>query len=308
MMTFAERPASQTWETIPIGDRADHLAWAWFKPANVPNGMILRVPDALYQTDPHFAAQITLRWLLHSSGVDPASLAMWQVYGVTYDGMQGMNPLLDLPVPPPVPGMDPSIVVYIAAQQFVPVATVEPATSTTEKWSIEEMFDHMDNDWRAAMDTDKDMVRKRKKLADMHKTLKNLNRDLNPQERLHGTNEDKREWIDARRWLRDCMVRIEVCIRDFDIGDTSAAGRKRMLEHLNKQYVQPRKQFEGMEQAQRDFEAYRKAVTTLQMHMNNAYQVAAINGERRAQAILGRIAAKVREATTRRNALGVMFD
>jgi hypothetical protein len=70
----------------------------------------------------------------------------------------------------------------------------------------------------------------------------------------------------------------------------------------------PRQQFDGLGQAQRDYKTYRKMVTTLQGNMKNALLSATDNGERRAQQVLSRIAAKVRAAKTKKNFLGVVLD
>jgi hypothetical protein len=97
-------------------------------------------------------------------------------------------------------------------------------------------------------------------------------------------------------------------MKSFDIGDTSAAGRKNVLEQTYGQMIVPRREFPRLEQTQRDFEAHRKAMSTLQSTMNTALSIAATQGERRAQGVLSRIAAKIRDAQTKRNFLGVIVD
>lgn len=85
--------------------------WAWFKPAAVPQGLIVRIPDEASQ-----AQSLTLRTVLHLTGVDSTWVAMWQVYGMAYPGMNGANPLLDQPLPTLVAGADPNLVVFVAAR------------------------------------------------------------------------------------------------------------------------------------------------------------------------------------------------
>ena len=314
---FAFRPPSQTWEQVRIGDGPQSFLWVWFKPATAPQGLIVRVPEDASQ-----ALGLTLRSILHFTGVDPAWVAMWQVYGMTYHpGMNGANPLLDQPIPAPVAGVDPSVVIYVGAPQpaFMPMPPMMPLAAmsmmspaiqaaTPNSGNTAEVLERLDIEWNAAMDVEKDLERLRKLLVDLMGRLKSLNRDLNPDERLYSSREDKQDWTDARRFLRDSDNRLRACIKEFDIGDPSSAGHKRHFESLHSQFVAPRLPFDGMEQALNGFQFYRKLLTTLQGKMNSVFLAAQSNGERRAQMVLARIANKVRESSNKKTALGVALD
>ncbi len=311
---FAFRPPSQAWEQIRFADGPQSFLWAWFKPAAVPQGLIVRIPDEASQ-----AQSLTLRAVLHLTGVDSTWVAMWQVYGMAYPGMNGANPLLDQPLPTLVAGADPNLVVFVAAPQpsymtpmapfaappMMPSASVSTSARTSQ---TAELLERLDTEWNAAMDVEKDLDRLRKMLVDLTSRLKTLNRDLNPDERLYSSREDKQDWQDARRFLRDSDNRLRACIKEFDIGDSSSAGHKRHYEHLHAQFVAPRVPFDGMEQALNGFEFYRKLLTTLQGKMNSTFLGAQSNGERRAQMVLARIANKVRESSNKKTALGAALD
>ncbi len=311
---FAFRPPSQAWEQIRFADGPQSFLWVWFKPAAVPQGLIVRIPDEASQ-----AQSLTLRTVLHLIGIDPTWVAMWQVYGMVYPGMNGANPLLDQPIPVLVAGADPNLVVCVATPQptymppmmpFVTSPLMPPASVSTSAPTSQsaELLERLDTEWNAAMDVEKDLERLRKMLVDMASRLKTLNRDLNPDERLYSSREDKQDWQDARRFLRDSDNRLRACVKEFDIGDPSSAGHKRHFEQLHVQFVIPRVPFDGMEQALNGFEFYRKLLTTLQGKMNNAFLGAQSNGERRAQMVLARIANKVRESSNKKTALGAALD
>lgn len=314
---FAFRPPSQTWEPIRCGDGPQSFVWAWFKPATAPQGLIVRLPDDVSQVP-----GLTLRAILNLTGVDPTWLAMWQVQGMSFPGMGGVNPLLDQPLPPPVAGADPNIAIFVAAPQpsFAPMAMpmmaqapmpmMPPMRASNQPITAQtaEVLERLDVEWTAAMDVEKDLDRLRKMLVDMMSRLKSLNRDLNPDERLYSSREDKQDWLDARRFLRDSDNRLRAAVKEFDIGDPSSAGHKRHFEGLYSQFVQPRLPFDGMEQALNGFEFYRKLLTTLHGKMNSVYLAAQSNAERRAQMVLARIANKVREAGNKKTALGVALD
>lgn len=371
---FARRPPSQAWEPITAPDRLPNSAWAWFKPPAVPHGLILRIaPEAFQSAAP--TTQWTMRQLLLAADIDPACVIMWRVNGVALPAAGGTNPLLDLPVPAPVPGADPNIVIAIAlpampvlppafppgmalpgnnlaaasgpnghvAVGALPVGTFAPghampgfpavpqpisaipggATPAHGLPAISnrkhepvipapahllEAYEHVEQDWRACQEAEKDLSRLRQQLLDMMGRLKALNRELTGPERLHSTNQEKKDWLNARRMLRDCTNRLWKCIKAHDIGYTSSAGQRRSFEEIYEKYIAPRRHFEGFQDADRAFGSYRKIVTTLHIEMTNALSSAQLDGERRAQQVLARIAEKIREAGNRKNFLGVMLD
>lgn len=313
---FAVRPPSQAWEQIRFADGPQSFLWVWFKPAAVPQGLIVRLPD-----EGSLAQSLSLRTVLHLTGVDPIWVTMWQVYGIAYPGMNGGNPLLDQPFPAPVAGADPSIVIYVASPQpsympmppmmlpaAMPMMLPMSQATTQVSGNAADVLERLDIEWSAAMDVEKDLDRLRKMLVDMMSRLKSMNRDLNPDERLYSSREDKQDWLDARRFLRDSDNKLRAAVKEFDIGDPSSAGHKRQFEQLHAQFVVPRIAFDGMEQALNGFEFYRKLLTTLHGKMNSIYLAAQSNAERRAQMVLARIANKVREASNKKTALGVVLD
>ena len=321
--SFFARMPSQGWEPLTWADDPQHPAWIWFKPPTVPQGLALRIPEETWQTSPQLSL-LTLRRLLHVAGVDPSVVAMWQFCGMAYPGMNGASPLFDQPLPAPGPGAIAEIVVIINAPAMMMAAPpinfmppmnhmamapmAKPTPSGTLTATQTEVLERLEIEWSAVIDIEKDLERLRKMLVDLGARLKILNRDLNPDERLYSSREDKQDWQDARRFLRDGEMKLRACVKEFDIGDSSSAGYRRGLEQIFEQFVVPRVSFNGMETTLGQFEAHRKLVMTLQGKMNTAYLGAVSNGERRAQQILARIAGKVREAGNKKTALGVAMD
>ena len=299
---------------------------------------------------------------------------MWQVNGAAFPAAGGTNPLLDLPVPAPVPGADPNIAVSVALPAMhavfapsVPVPGMNPAAPNGSNGNLVvpaipgpfgpghpmlampgmpaalgvpvgaplvpngapvavptiggkhepvipapahllEAYEHVEQDWRACQEAEKDLARLRQQCLDMMGRLKTLNRDLTGPERLHSNNQEKKDWTNARRMLRDCTNRLWKSVKAHDIGYTSSAGQRRWFEETYDKYIAPRRHFEGFQDADRAFGTYRKIVTTLHIEMTNGLSIAQLDGERRAQQILARIAEKIREAGNRKNFLGVMLD
>src|SRR4051812_44843486 len=112
-MSFADRPPSQAWEHIaPTPVFADGM-WAWWKPPQAPHGVMVRLPDGTFAASSG-RAPATMRSVLLSLGIDPQVVGAWSVRGASYAAQQGRNPLLDAPLPPPMPGHDPTILILFA--------------------------------------------------------------------------------------------------------------------------------------------------------------------------------------------------
>jgi hypothetical protein len=372
---FAALPPSQNWERLDLADAPQTYVWAWFKPATAPHGLIFRVPDELYRNAPELAAQLTIRRLLHPAGIAPAAVAAWLVNGVSIPGMNGANPYFDAPLPPPMPGMSPDIVVYLlAAVPVMPVAGLPPqyvngvpmlagppmvpgmplgamanfvapqmapqmamgampigvngapvmaaqpvgmpgGTSITPMdaagpldAATVDIYERIEADWNSSNEVEKDLTRLRKQLVDILGRLKSLNRDLTGPERVHSNNQDRKDWQDARRGLRDATNRVWKYLKAHDLGDTSNAGKRVMFEEIYRKYIAPRRPFKEFMTTARSFESHRKTITTLHGDMANAYSFASLDGERKAQQVMARIQQKVREASNKKTFLGAMLD
>ena len=296
-MHFEARLPSGTWEAVPLFDAPQVYVWAWFKPVHAPAGVVFSIPDEMYQV-PAIAQLLTIRRLVFSEGIDPASVAMWFLYGMSQDAQQGLSPLLDQPIPQPPPGVDRSVLVMIQ-MAFVPAHTPAPMAMPVSG-SVEVMLDRIDADWTASLHLEKELESQRRQLGAVSARLNSLNRDLSTEERLGSDREDRDDWLDARRMLRDASGRRSRFTKECDVGETVYAGKKHWFEQIHAQHVVTRQGFAGIEQAVGEFEAYRKSLQVLINNTKAALNNAAQDGERRAQSVLSRIASKVATARSKR--------
>jgi len=296
-MHFAERPPSTAWESIPFIDDPHCCIWAWFKPAGAPLGLVVRVPDEIYR-DPARRGTVTMRRVLAAAGIDSRGAAMWTLYGAAYDPQQGLNPALDFPIPAPAPGADPSI--HIVVNSFVPAVAPALPPAMAPSSGAGDAFAHIAEEWNLSLVLEQQLAAAAKQLNATLLRLNSLNRDLSSEEGRAADQLDKKEWQDARRWLRDIAARVSRFLKDHHIGMTSAAGKRGSFEAIYEQYVVPRRNFDGLVQAERDFEQYRKTMQTLLNNMNAAQTSAVQDGERRAQVVLTRISAKARAARSKK--------
>lgn len=294
-MNFVARPPSQAWELLPASPALPQGAWLWWKPPQAPGGLMLRLPEAATT-----APVVSLRAVLGAVGIDPRNVANWTVGGAAYAGHQGQNPLLDAPLPPPAPGVDPTILVQLAAPPLQHAAPSPSGPQMPLHNNLLLTIDHIAADWNAATQLEYQLSLIRKQLHDSLMRVNVLNRDLSNEERMWGDKQDLSDWQDARRWLRDVAAKLSKMLKDHDMGMASAAGRRTYFESIYEQVIAPRRPCAGLDSIQREFEQHRKTVQTLLLQMNSVQSLALQDGERRAQQVLARIAVKVRMGRTKR--------
>jgi hypothetical protein len=287
---FSTRPPSVAWEPVSLPDAPGQAAWVWFRPAHAPDGLVLQIPE---ETRRAVAGGLTMRRALAAAGVHPAEVAGWSLRGATYDAQGGANPLLDQPLPP-LPAEDADILVRIRAMPPPGPAGFALAGGFSE------LFAAIEADWNAILQIETNLAMARQQLNGLGARLHSLNRELSPDERVASDSLDKRDWHDARRWLRDGISQVARLLRDHDIGVTSAAGMRNRFEQIYADFVVPRRPFEDLPRAQREFEAHRKMVQHLLSGMQQTLTNTSRDGEQRAQQILTRIAGKVRTNRTKR--------
>ncbi|MCA9029704.1 MAG: hypothetical protein KDA66_02785 [Planctomycetaceae bacterium] len=298
MIPFPQRPPSTTWEQVALtGTNA--LIWAWFKPMQGPTDVYVQIPPETLQ---HAGPALTLRNVMFSIGVTPEQIQSWAINGVPVLNSPQAVPYLDQPIPATT---SPVIIrTLFAAQAPVPVPQMPVATPASEPSKYdgdsERIYQHIDSDWQTVLQIETNMGQLRKQLNALGGRLKSLNRDLNTNEAMAADSQEKREWQDIRRWLRDASAGVSRSIREFDVGDFSAAGGRSRFEELHRNYIQPRKPLPNLTQVAAEFEMYRKLAQNQFQKMQTASTAGARDGEQRASQFLSRIAAKIRNARHKR--------
>jgi hypothetical protein len=288
--------------------------WAWFKPAHAPLGVVLRVPAATLQVEPN---AISVRALIAAVGLDPRQVATWTVQGATYATAAGTNPLLDYPLHSAGAGSDVEVLIQMLPQwQPAPGSVAAPVPAgalagpvaaqapqqqrPTGRGTQEAVFSAIEADWNSILQLERQCAALRKQLGALQGKLQSLNRDLSPDEHRAADNADRKDWQDARRFLRDAIAIVSRQLREHDIGVTSNAGNRLRFEQTYNEHIAPRKPMEGLALVQQEFESYRKTVQSVMQGMQSALSNASRDGEQRAMRVLNRIAAKARnERSTR---------
>ena len=290
---FAQRLGSSTWEFVTLATNPPIQLWAWFKPAHLPTAVVLQVPPAVLP----YQIGFTVRLVLQSLGIDPATVPLCSLFGFSFPGDGGTSAYLDHVVTSPALGADPNIVIYVdPAQRATKKATESSATDD----QTHEIFKSLERDWKTSSMAERQLAGLRKQLIDMQQRLNTMNRDLTADERMYADRQDHDEWRDARRFLREAATRLSKYIKEMTAGETSYAGKRQWFEQIHRDHVATQTPFPGMEQAQREFEYYRRTIQNLCDRMMAAYHHAQQEGVQRAQVVLSRMAVKVAAAKAKR--------
>jgi hypothetical protein len=287
-MTFAARPPSSTWEAVVLSTAPAVSGWAWFKPPHAPNSVTIHIPDDVRPVA-ESAGLLTIRRLAMATGLEP--LVGWTVAGQFFPHDERTSAYLDVPLPRVPEGVDPHIVLW---GPLVAMPMMAPAGIPfgDDPGPLFEMIEYY---WSAIQQIESELRRTRMQLEQAMSRLSSLNRDLNTEEALAADSLDKKDWQEARRWLKDCASPLSRSVKEIDIGIVSGAGQRGRFEDLYKQYVVPRIPFAGLKQAAVDFEMHHKSAKNVLTAAQVALSKGSSDGERRAHAVLNRLAGKIRQ-------------
>ena len=315
---FNHRPPSVSWEPIPVLNEASShsalvsgspiIVWAWFKPQGIPNQLIVSIPQETYQAAAQ-GLQLTVLQILNAVQIEVGQLASLSIFGMPVEISGRDHAVLHQVISPPGLERDPYLLIFTAGTSAVMTPAVAGSVQSPESAGvvgglvddrIAQIFRSIETSWIAIRQIESKLKSLRKQLDGLLSRLNGLNRDLSAEECTHADSMDLRAWQDARRWLRDLGSRISRYLKEHDIGLTSNAGSRQRLLQIYEQFVVSTTPFEGIEQVQREFDAYRKMVQNLMQSMSSAQASAQSDGEQRAQQVLRQIAAKARAARTKR--------
>ena len=292
-LPFSQRPPSAGWELVPLDAQQPLALWGWFQPAAAPNSVILQTPPALWQ-QPGLMACLTIRRLAAAAGIE--SLAGWTVSGQFIAVEERSLPLLDATLPPPATA-DSQLVLWSAISPAPLLAMPQPQLAGTGDLlpgeSPEPLLDLIDFYWMSVLYLEADIERARMQLDGSMSRLSSLDRDLNFEEAQAADNLDKKDWVDARRFLRSAAHSLSRSIKEIHTGTLSSAGQRNRFEAIHQQYVKARLPFPGMKQAAVEFEMHYKTARNVLQAAQSVLAKGTQDAERRANSVLQRIASKI---------------
>lgn len=296
---FVERLPSTTWELLPIPGVQGVACWAWFRPQHLPFGVIITVPAEMLQ-DNHESLPFSLFHLVHAIGLPWECLHSVSLYGGDWQPASLWDSMAERKLPLPTSPSQLQIALMTQnssaeVPQSIPMdpAPVAAAEDRSERpVATKSQFSRLEADWKACLGMERQLSGLRQQLSGVLSRLSTMDRDLRPHERMAADRQQKDEWDDARRWIRDVSAKVQRCIKAHDIGITSAAGRRNMIRDRYEQSVGVAAPGD-LSACLQEVESYRKELANLYNSMGSSLQGANTNGIQRAQRILSKIAAQV---------------
>lgn len=306
-MRALPRPASIVWEPLRLRGDGALIGWVWYFPPTAPQTVQIHLP---LETVAHGGTRLTIQNLLEALALPVEELQGWEIGGTVYTLDVGADALLTQPLPV-VTGSPLVVHLRLRASAGMAVAgcaaaapwSAEPSRGEAAALSgvpVMQVLEALEADWLAIVQIERNLEAIRKQFASMQGRLQALNRDLSPEEFRAADNQDRKDWLDARRWLRTAADQLSRYSREYDIGAVSDAGGRLRFEELYRNHIRPRRPCAGLSRIQLEFEQYRRTHLALLQQMQGVLSNAQRDGEQRAQQVLTRIAAKVRATRGKR--------
>lgn len=299
-MKFADHPPSAAWESVPLNGSPHHFLWVWYKPPASPRALLFSIPDETYR-DPSRTTPLSLRNLLRSVDIPLGDVLHWTYCNRTHVPESEADQSWNAPLPPSGP-MDRTITVLLKPPVMPGVNPTVPTSQVTltPTTVVLPIFSRMEAAWTAAQLIEHQAEDTARQLNGILARLGSTNRDLNFDETRFSDQGDRNDWAEARRWLREASGRVTRYLREHQVSVTISDAKREWCEQVLQKYVLPRIHFTGIEQADLDFEARRRALQSLHNNMKAALTYAGEEALQRAQRVLTRIAGKVRAANNKR--------
>ena len=263
-MNFSERPPSKQWALLKY--RGEQFAEVWFKPEEEPFALTLRIPQTSFQ-NLGVAQQLTMKNLLKAVAVAPEEVESWRYGDASHSGMNGSNPELSNPLPPPA---------HDAVQLDIYVRLKPPTQAVAGEESSEleiplAKWQDLEARWKTILVLEATMDALRVSMEGLRSELEGSSRKtLTTEEKLHALRADVAQWSKAKIRVHHALPKV----REFIHRATWALGspERKQLEEFYKSHIQPHVPFpQSMAQVLEQLENMQKDRQVLSAHGGTIY-------------------------------------
>jgi hypothetical protein len=257
-VNFSEQPPSKQWAALKY--RGETIAGVWFKPEGEPFALTFRIPQKNFHL-PGMGQQLTTENLLRAVAIATEEVESWRHGDFSHSGMNGANPELGNPLPPPPPDV---------AHLDIVVRLKPPAQTVARKESSEleissTKWQDLEARWKAllgleaAVDTLRISVEGLR--AEMEASWK---KTLTTDEKLHALRADVAQWTKAKSRIHHALPKVREFIHR-SIWSLGSPERKK-LEEIYKNHIQPHIPFPQMDKVLEQLESLQKDRQVLSAH------------------------------------------
>jgi len=263
-VNFAEQPPSKQWAALKY--RGEKLAEVWFKPEGEPFALTFRIPRKSFQI-PGMGQRLTTENLLKAVAIATEEVESWRHEGASHSGMNGSNPELRHPLPPPPQDVT-HLNIYVSLKP--PPQAVAPSESC-EPEIPEARWQDLEARWKAILGleatTDTLRIKMERLRAEMEGSWK---KTLTTDEKVHALNADVLQWTKAKSRVHYALPKVKEFIHRA-IWALSAPERKKLGE-LYKNHIQPHIPFPQMDKVPKELENLLKDRQVLSAQGVQVYQ------------------------------------
>jgi hypothetical protein len=262
-VSFSELPPSKQWAALKY--RGQKLAEVWFKPEGEPFGLTFRVLQKSFQI-PGLGQQLTTENLLKTVAIPAEEVESWRLGDISHPGMDGANPELKNPLPPPALGVG-HLDVCVRLKPPEPVVRDEAGTMeiSPEKWQ------DLRARWNAILGIEAAMDSLRISMDSLRVEIDGaLKKGLSTEEKRHALRNDVANWNKAKSRLRHTVPKVREYLHR-SVWAMGAPERKK-LDEVYKNFIEPEIPFPQMDRVLDQLEKMQKDRQVLSAHGTTVYQ------------------------------------
>ena len=231
-MNSTEQVASNEW--LAVEHVWEEIAEAWFKPTGEGATFMFRVPLNRLQ-DSDLSRRLTIEDLLTAAVISNDEVKSWRVGDFSHDGMDGTNPELKLPLPPP-PLDATHLTVHVLLK---PPAQAVVSDESTEHEVPPEKWQALEALWRSILGLEVSIDTLRLSMDGLRGEMESaFKKSLGVEEKVHALQADVVQWNKAKSRIHYALPKL----REFIHRATwaSAVPERKRLEELVTNYIEPR--------------------------------------------------------------------
>jgi hypothetical protein len=257
-MNFSEQPPSQQWAALTF--KGEKIAEVWFKPEGEPFALTFRIPQKSFQL-PGIGQRLTAEILLKAVGIATEEVESWRHGDVSHSGMEGSNPELRQPLPPPSQD-DTHLTIHVSIKQ--PDQAEAPTESGEPEASLVRLQDLVAR-WNAILGLEVTIDTLRQRMESLRMQMEAAaNKTLTGDEKVHATNADLAQLNKAKSRVHYTLPKVKEFIHRA-VWALATPERKK-LEELFKNHLQSQTPFPETEKVPDQLEFLLKDRQILSSH------------------------------------------
>jgi hypothetical protein len=223
---FSEQPPSKQWAALKY--KGEKIADVWFKPDGEPFALTFRIPQKSYHI-PGMDQLLTAENLLTAVALATDQVESWRQGDVCHSGMDGSNPELRRPLPPPPQDV---------ADLTIHVRLKPPTKEGSQPEIPLERWQDLQARWNAILALEATIDGLRQRMESLRSEMEGaFRKTLTADEKVHALNADVAQWNKAKGRVHYSLPKIKEFIhRATWVMGTS---ERKKLEELFKNHAPP---------------------------------------------------------------------